>query len=368
MARADFVVRRSTPEEIRRYVRVREASSATRLGLLSNPMARTNWRTRGHERLRRLLPCSEDAVSTPSMRDIPWALEYLLFQRGCNVLGINGGDGTIHQTLQALAEVTKGASDRGGVSVPLPLLVLLNGGGMNMVARVVNTRDDPSENIRRFLQDHGGRPLGQVTTERIGLLEVREPGVPPRLGFVFGSLLVRNALTLYERLGRGYLGLSRLLFRAGTGAWLDTREWLEHRHLLTAPSSPLWVDGERIQPYAVAVASTIPLSILRGAICALPRLPPPGQLDGLVVETDVPSEIIRLIPAMMSAGEVQGLRPFRGAARLDLMGPYTLDGERLGTSDTERIQVSAVERSVQVICSPGGRGAPGKVARETGGS
>ncbi|MEC9072810.1 MAG: hypothetical protein VX938_10540, partial [Myxococcota bacterium] len=308
MASAGFVVRRSTAEEIWRYVRGREASSAARLGVISNPMARTNWRTRGHERLRRLLPCPEDAVSTPAMRDIPWALDYLLFQRGCNVLGINGGDGTIHQTLQALAEVTESASQRCGAPVPLPLLVLLNGGGMNMVARVVDTRADPGDTIRRFLTAHGGRPIGQIPTERLGLLEVRAAGCPPRLGFVFGSLLVRNALTLYERMGRGYVGLTRLLFRAGAGAWLDTREWREHRHLLTAPDSPLWVDDELIQPYAVAVAATIPLSILRGTICALPRVPPPGQMDGLVVESDVPSEIIRLIPAMMSAGEVAGLR------------------------------------------------------------
>ncbi|MEC9072500.1 MAG: hypothetical protein VX938_08990, partial [Myxococcota bacterium] len=63
-----------------------------------------------------------------------------------------------------------------------------------------------------------------------------------------------------------------------------------------------------------------------------------------------------------------GLRPFRGATRLQLFGPYTLDGERLGAADSGEIQVAAVDRSVQVICPPGVRGAPGKVARETGGS
>jgi len=239
---------------------------------------------------------------------------------------------------------------------------------MNMVARVVDTRADPVQTTRLLLRVHGGRPLEQITSERLGLLEVRESGERPRLGFVFGSLLVRNALTLYERLGRGYIGLSRLLLRAGAGAWLDTREWRENRHLLTAPEGALWLDGERIQPYAVAVASTIPLSILRGVICALPRLPPPGQLDGLVVKTDAPSEIIRLIPAMMSAGEAPGLRNFRGAERLELQGPYTLDGERLGTPKTQEIQVSALERSVQVVCPPRGEGSPGKVARGPGGS
>ena len=368
MARAGFTKRRSHIDEVSRYLRACEPSSVARLGVISNPMARTNWRTRGHGRLRRVLPAPEDAVMTPAMRDIPWALDYLLFQRGCNVLGINGGDGTIHHVIQGLFQIVEEASERVGQPVPLPILVLLNGGGMNMVARVVATRADPVETVRRFIQSNGGRPLEQVTTCAVGLLEVCEQGKHPRRGLVFGSQLVRNALTLYERLGRGYVGLTRLLVRAGAGAWLETRDWKENRHLLIPPADGLLVDGERFEPYTLAVASTIPLAILKGLICALPRHPPPGEMDGLVIQTGSPTEVIQLIPAMMRAATVPGLTPFRSVCELNLSGPYTLDGECLGTAETGAIQVRAIETFLKVACPSGDHGAQAKVARDHGAS
>ena len=109
------------------------------LGLISNPLAKTNWRSVAHERLKSLMSDSTLAVSTASVERVPAAVRELLFEHGCNVLAVNGGDGTIHALVQATIQVLSEADDGDG-DLPLPTFLLLNGGGMNMLARTFDTR------------------------------------------------------------------------------------------------------------------------------------------------------------------------------------------------------------------------------------
>ncbi|MEZ4265147.1 MAG: hypothetical protein R3F39_02125 [Myxococcota bacterium] len=329
-----FQPRDSTPAELRAWPETMAPNAPVRLGLLSNPMARTNWRSVGHDRLVPLLPDTLAAVSTSSLADLPWALSYLLFQRGANVLAINGGDGTIHHAVNATLRVIDAASELLGTALPLPRFLLLNGGGMNMLARTFDTRGHPRRTVDRFLSRAHGAALRSLDTTAVPLLAVDEPGLEPRYGFIFGSELVLNALTMYERYGQGYRGLSRFLWATGAGMALKTETWRRFGHLLDPPKTPVIIDGTAVPTYAALVATTVPMAILRGAVVAVRSSPEPGTLGGFVVTETEPARIVALIPRLMRAAlDGPGVRPLTGARAIELQGPYTLDGELVRRPD-----------------------------------
>ena len=307
-----------------RYRRACEVSAPVKLGLVSNPLAKTNWRSVAHERLRTLMPDPDLAISTPSIEQVPEAVAELLLTRGCNVLAINGGDGTIH----TLVEATLGVLRERSPSLPTPLFLLLNGGGMNMLARTFDTRGHPVKTVRRFL-DHTERvPLGALTTRHVPMLEVHEPDGVVRHGFIFGSELVLNALTMYERFGQGYRGLMRLFGAVGAGVLFETELWSRFGHLLEPPRTPMALDGVERSSYGCAVASTVPLTLMLGLIRSMNRRARPGRMEGFVItETDA-NRLVSMIPALLTGREHPAVAPVTDAREMTLYGPYTLDGER----------------------------------------
>ena len=336
----------STELHLRRYLHACELGAPVKPGLISNPMARTNWRSVAHDRLVPRLPDPEAAVSTPSVSDLPSAVEYLLFHKGCNVLAINGGDGTIHHTVNATLAVIDRQSDRFDRHVPLPRFLFLNGGGMNMLARAFETRGHPLLTIRRFLDQTWGRQLSAVATREVPLLAVHQADETCRRGFIFGSELVLNALTMYERYGQGYRGLARLLGEATAGYALKTETWQRYGHLLDPPATPATVDGVTFARYTAAVAATVPMTLVRGLVVTLPDVAAPGTFDGLLITETGRGRVLRLIPRLMRAGGGPGLQLLRGARELALTGPYTIDGERMTRTGGGSLVVRGSSRTV----------------------
>jgi hypothetical protein len=297
--------------------------------MLSNPLARTNWRTVAHERLIQLMPDPTRCISTPSVADLPWALEYLLFHRSCNVIVLNGGDGTIHHGVAAALEVLSQASRRIGAPVPLPTFLLVNGGGMNMLARTFDTRGHPVRTLKRFLALAQQARLGDLPVRQVSLLDVEEPGGTVRRGFIFGSELVLNALTMYERFGQGYRGLGRFLLEVARGPVLRTELWQRFSYLLDPPATPLGVGALTYPRYACVVATTVPMTLAGGFLGTFRAAPPQGALNVLVVTATETPDIIRTIPRLMLGRPAPGIDFPEGVSRLELQGSYTLDGERI---------------------------------------
>ena len=284
--------------DVAMYARSADPQANVCLGLISNPLAKTNWRSVAHERLRDLLPDPSLAISTNSLEEVPEALRTLLFHRGCNVIAINGGDGTIHGVLQATIALFRelwGEEER----PPLPIFLLLNGGGMNMLARTFDTRGHPVKTLKRFLKGHGDARLDSLTLRHVPLVEVHEPTGHIRYGFIFGSELVLNALTMYERFGQGYRGLSRLFGAIAAAMVVKTELWHRFGHLLEAPTTPLSVEGREQAPYACVVASTVPLTLLLGLVRTLTRRARPGRLEGLIIEEIDPIKLVSMFPWLL---------------------------------------------------------------------
>lgn len=119
-----------------------------------------------------------------------------------DLLGVNGGDGTVHQVLTALVR-TWGDG-------PLPRLALLRGGAMNTVANGSGVRGRPERILREVLaRRRSGAPLRTIERD---LLRVSADGGEPRYGFIFGTGCVVSFLEAYYGSGHPSPATAALLF------------------------------------------------------------------------------------------------------------------------------------------------------------
>ena len=258
------------------------------------------------------------------------ALAELLAVEGVNVLALAGGDGTVHHACNVLFALQAEAS-RLGVDAPLPRLLLLRGGTMNILARATGHQVAPSRSLARFGRAFSGAPWSAVPAQRLDALSV-SGAWGRRYGFVFGSEVVYHAIALYDGFGAGYGGLTRFLFELARGALLGSELWRRERWRLGPFGHPLVVAGRDLpartfDPYTAVVATTTDLTLATGAIAAIRR---PAHADGFharIISLVQPKELVAMVPALLAGAEHRAVCDLPDAQRLDLWGPCTLDGE-----------------------------------------
>lgn len=333
-------------------------SARVRVGLLMNPRARRLGRAGEREALAALLPQAHAVVETPDLASVRRALSTLLCVRGANVLAVAGGDGTVHHAVNALIELSREAEHLTGQRPPLPRLLILNGGTLNIVGRTIAIHGPPRSTLQRFLRYFDAIPLSRLPARRLPLLEVRwgdTAAFAPRFGFVFGSEAAFHAIELYGRFGAGYLGLSRFLYEFSFGALVGSDLWRNESWKLGPFQTPLVIDGERFVPYSGAVASTVDLTLIIAAIRTIRRpLLEPGFAARIIVETDA-ARLVRLLPALMTERQAPGVWDFPRAERMDLFGPFTLDGECFSEPafGAERLPLSVTRSEERLHAVPG---------------
>jgi hypothetical protein len=330
-----------------------------RVGLLLNPKAGRSKSPRQRHRLQALLGRDDAWDETWDLPSVRRALSRLLCRRGANVLAIAGGDGTVHHTVNALVELTREAEAATGIEIPLPRLLILNGGTLNIVGRTCAIHGPPEEILEKFLRYFSGAPLSRVPARRLPLLNVAWQGangpVLPRLGFVFGSEVAYHAIALYERFGAGYQGLARFLLELSRGALFGSELWRREGWKVGPYESQLAVDARIWQRYTGVAASTVDLTLAIGAARTIRRsLYQPG-FSVRVIEAVAPAGVVRLIPAMMSDRPVGGLLDLPSCHHLQLQGPYTLDGELFDepANPGQRLQLHVTLSEVRLHAVPG---------------
>jgi hypothetical protein len=345
-------------------VAVREAACAAsapvRLGLLMNPRAKRLQRAGTRSALGQMCGGREAWVETRDLASLRRAMAYLLCVRGANVVAVCGGDGTVHHAVNTLLELTHEAEVATGTRPPLPRLLLLNGGTLNIVGRTMQIHGSPERTLRKFQHYFAGVPLSRLPARRLPLMEVAWtlPGAPTglrRYGFVFGSEAPFHALELYGRFGAGYAGLSRFLVEFARGALFGSQLWRDESWKLGPFTTPLRVDDRTYERYTGVVACTVDLTLAIGAARSIRReLHAPGFAVRVVWETE-PLALVRLVPALMSERGARGIDDFKVAQRLELFGPYTLDGECFSQPAVaaERLPLTVVESSERLHAVPG---------------
>ncbi len=289
-----------------------------RSAILTNPHSNRN--RRHLPRLRSQLARLGDVrhIETTSLDELPAAVEALLAD-GVELLGINGGDGTVHLVLTALLHASAGRQ--------LPALALLPGGTTSMSARGLNGGAVPFDRALDSLLDaiENGR-----AGEPRHLLKVHAVGAEPQLGLCLGmGAIVRGIQYCHERIYS--LGL-RDEWAAGV-AMLRAGWGIARREAVFADGVPidLNIDGE----HHSARASIFLISAMSELILGIR----PFWGDGvaplrITLVREHAQRFLRSFPDLLRGRpdphltEAGGYFSRRGTA-IDIRGegPYQIDGE-----------------------------------------
>ncbi|MBI4211931.1 MAG: hypothetical protein HY540_04755 [Deltaproteobacteria bacterium] len=156
------------------------------IGIVLNPHSRANRKDPGRaRRFGFIVGDKGSCYETQTLADVE-RLAKEFRDRGIEILGISGGDGTLHKTLSVFVKVY---GDR-----PLPRIAFLRGGTMNNVATTLGIHGTSDEILSRLiLKYHRG---DDFPTTQVPLLRVNH-----EYGFLFGLGMPTRFLQTYGRYG-----------------------------------------------------------------------------------------------------------------------------------------------------------------------
>jgi len=296
-----------------------------RTGVINNPLSFRNKR-------RRVLPAILNVL-----RAHPWVMHHevtrpedigaathSLLDGGCELIVVNGGDGTMQAVLSRL--FGSGPLDT------LPLLAVLPAGTTNMVAADVGAMVRPIPALQRLLGSARDGCLHGTVVERPVMRAEIAPDAAPIFSFFFGSGAIYHGI----RFCRHFVATLGLRGEVGPGVALAVflaRIALGHGGRMFPPlhlSGRL--DGQVLQPgaYIGMLVSTVSRQFL-GLRPFWGREPAPLKYTAMSYS---PRHLWRAAPAMMRGKPNRFVRPEYGytshnahALELHLDCGFTLDGE-----------------------------------------
>jgi diacylglycerol kinase family enzyme len=304
------------------------------IGIVNNPRARRNLRRPGiAARLRARLDGDGEVLDASTPEELDAAVRRLQ-DADIDLLGVNGGDGTGHVVLTALA---RAYGDR-----PLPRLLLLRGGAMNTVAHGHGIGGTAETILRSVLeQRRRGIPLRTVDRD---LLRIEADGGPPRYGFIFGTGAVVTFLEAYYRMGDPSPLAALALVARAVGSALRSGPFalalMRRERLRVETDGEEWPDGS----YLTLIAGTTP-DIGLGFRAFHRCDEQPGFFHAVGVTA-------ALLPLALSLPRIRAGRPWRRRHALDEVArELTLTSERPRfTVDGDLYQA---EERVRVSTGPG---------------
>jgi diacylglycerol kinase (ATP) len=175
------------------------------IGLITNPRSRVNQRDPGRaRRLSYLVGSHGNAEATQSIDDLYRVCEEFKKER-IDVLGISGGDGTMHHTLTAMIR-TYGDE-------PLPPVAILRGGTMNTIARSFGIFGDAPQLTFELVDRHRRGLLPTIPWFEREILQVGDA-----YGFIFGNGIIYNFLNEYYASGNPSPGTAAQLILRAAGS------------------------------------------------------------------------------------------------------------------------------------------------------
>ena len=175
------------------------------IGLITNPRSRVNLRDPGRaRRLSYLVGSHGNAEATQSIDDLYRVCEEFKKER-IDVLGISGGDGTLHHTLTAMIR-TYGEE-------PLPPVAILRGGTMNTIARSFGIFGETPQLTFELVDRHRRGLLDTIPWFEREILQVGDA-----YGFIFGNGIIYNFLHEYYATGAPSPSTAAQLILRATGS------------------------------------------------------------------------------------------------------------------------------------------------------
>lgn len=153
------------------------------IGIILNPHSRSNLKN--PKRAKRLGFIVGDKGSCHETHDLVDVenLAHEFMERGIEILGISGGDGTNHVTLTTFINAY---GDK-----PLPQIAFLRGGTMNNLAGAIGVKGTPEKILSNLILKYHEDEAFQTT-------EVQTLKVNGKFGFIFGMGAVSNFIDAYN--------------------------------------------------------------------------------------------------------------------------------------------------------------------------
>ena len=326
------------------------------IGIISNPFAKINKRDPKHNTLMWYILGNRGQFEvTNTLLDLSRVCREFQ-QRGVDLVGIVGGDGTISLTLSAIYEAYGPAH--------LPRVVLLRGGTINVVASNLGIFGKPKDVMDDFMAAyHSGKPLAEMTLHTLR--------VNNRLGFLFANGMASNFLTEFYKnktnsWGAGvYLG--KVLADALAGGKLTGHfDTISRPESMSIATSPVPLDPRNTarnhaenkaheRPYSMVLASTVPkmpfgIHLYRD----LKTEQSQAQLIAIAAQgKDLVGQAMRILAGRsFSSPNVSNLLFKQASMQVEPGTKYSLDGDVLETSDG-KIEIEMGPGFV--FCSPYGK-------------
>lgn len=152
------------------------------ISVIHNPNAKQNKkRPERAKDLERILDGVGTLHQTQSVEAVYDVARHCL-ETGCNVVGVNGGDGSLQMAMTMFAEIYKEG--------PLPSFVVMRGGTMNTVANGLGIKGTPESILTKVIK--GLKEQGPLTRMKNQVLSANG-----HLGFMSGAAVVVKFLDAY---------------------------------------------------------------------------------------------------------------------------------------------------------------------------
>jgi diacylglycerol kinase family enzyme len=233
----------------------------------------------------------------------------------CITLGVCGGDGTLHHTLSAFR---KEYGDR-----PLPRILTLGGGTMNMVCHSLNVLG-PSEGIAYRFREVIERGDTHRTVERDTMV------VDGRICFIFGVGLVTNFLDAYYEGGTTGPAKAALLVQQAIVSVMKRGDFAQQ--LFSPWSGEVTIADEKLPypAYTALLAQTIE-NLALGFKPMYRAFEQPGHYHVLATQLN-PVRLVNYLPKIWRGRPIRNPDMYDRITRKMVLKPaveslYTMDGD-----------------------------------------
>jgi diacylglycerol kinase family enzyme len=170
----------------------------SKIGIITNPHSKLNKRNPERQRLLAYIAGDQGRLEiTNSLEDLDRAAAEFCKQ-GVGIVAINGGDGTISRTISALIH----AYDK----KPLPRLMILKGGTINVLATNLGIIDRPELTLYKLIE-------AQADGTDLQTVKFRTLKIGNMYGFLFGNGVVANYLKEFYKNKTGASGAVYLIIK-----------------------------------------------------------------------------------------------------------------------------------------------------------